>query len=113
MYSSDGLVFKYTIGTLYGIASEYQEHMNAHAGTAMLDAKADFDCALNSLGWVKWKGDGTDEIKRFNNLQKTIIAEVIGMTDEELCQRFRLDWGYLDTWRTIAYKKMCAYLNGG
>ncbi len=110
-YEADGITYRYTVWGLSKLAANYTELMRAHAGTELIHAKADFDRAINHLGKAHWRGDGKDDIKTFGNLQKVIIAQVIGMSDIELWDRFQL--GDIQSWRTLSYRKMATFLNTG
>ena len=75
---------------------------------AIAEYKADFDIALNSLGKGKWEGAIRDfkYYRNFGRLQRIVIAEVIGMEDDELV-------GFYDVprLRSYAYYLMTKRLN--
>ena len=70
----------------------------------LAEYKADFDQALSAIGKEKWQGitgDKLSDYKRFNKLQLSIIADILG-NDDPMEPQMR---GY-------AYRAMANYLNG-
>ncbi len=112
--------FYYTKKVLKGIAENYftiydglptlnREIMNPWG---LAEFKADFDMALNGLGRGYWDGGPYYEFKEcrhFGHLQRIVIANLIGVGDDEL-----VAWGFYDVprLRDYAYYLMCCFLNG-
>jgi len=77
----------------------------------LAEYKVDFDQALSAIGRGKWEGITSDKIsgyKGFGRLQKLIIAEVLGVLDEELRG---LGFENPARLRGYAYYLMAKYLN--
>jgi hypothetical protein len=75
------------------------------------ECKADFDQALNSLGkgeWLKITGTQLSNYKSFGRLQKIIIADILGIPDEEL---MGLGFCNVPRLRGYAYHLMADRLN--
>ena len=112
----------YSVGTLKDIAACYsQEGIEFHRHKiyrytdldpwSVAEYRADFDRALNGIGRGHW--DGTiHEFKfyrHFGRLQQIIIADIVGITDNELTG---LGFYQIPQLRGRAYKWMANYLNG-
>ena len=71
--------------------------------------RLDFDKALRNIGPGPWSGKLKDfkfiDFKQYNTLQRVIIAQIVGITDQEL--KFK-DVSKL---RAKAYKLMAEFLN--
>jgi hypothetical protein len=70
------------------------------------DEKFDFDKALNSIGKGHWQGiDSIDfsDYKHFGRLQRVVIADILGIEDEEL---EKLKFTRVQNLKAIAYRRM-------
>jgi len=105
--------FYYSIGILKRIAENYI-HLYHDASWkslfALVEFKADFDRALDSIGKGKWTGKVEDfrKYKYFGKKQQVVIADILGMRDYEL-----ENWGISEArkLRHKAYKSMVKVLN--
>jgi len=80
---------------------------------SLIEYKADFDSALNSIGKGNWTG-GMDDItncgfKPFGRLQQVVIAQIYGVDNWELEQR---GFYRIPQVRGYAYHLMADRLNG-
>jgi len=77
----------------------------------LVEFKADFDIALDSIGRGEWRGltsHNFNDYRQFGRMQRVIIASILGITDYEL-QSF----GFNDAkqLRYEAYKRILGVLN--
>ena len=112
----------YSKGILRMIAENYQtiyealpvswriEIYNIHS---IVEYKADFDTALNAIGRGHWDGstEGKEfkDFKYFGRLQQIVIADVLGITVEELARR---GFYKIPQLKGTAYRWMANHLNG-
>ena len=80
---------------------------------SLAEYKADFDMALDAVGFGKWRGIDVVEFKyyrHFGKYQRAVIADILEVSDKELTRL-----GFYDIFKLkhIAYSKMCRYLNEG
>lgn len=78
---------------------------------ALTEYLVDFDRALREIGRGDWDGHLVEfkEYHSFGKLQRIVIADIMGITDEEL---FRLHFVNLPQLRGSAYYLMAINLNG-
>lgn len=80
---------------------------------ALAEYKADFDMALKGIGKGQWSGlvNGCrfEDFKHYGRLQRIIIADIMGIKDDEL---ERLGFWGIPRLRGFAYYLMIKYLNG-
>ena len=83
----------------------------------LIEYKADFDKAFASLGrqhnhqpplYFEYKGGRLKYYSQYSRLQQVVVADIIGITDEEL-----LDKGFyrINNLKGMAYSTMTKYLN--
>ena len=77
----------------------------------LVEFKADFDIALDSIGRGKWRGltsHNFNNYGQFGRMQRVIIASILGITDYELRA-----FGFSDAkqLRYEGYKRMVGFLN--
>ncbi len=105
--------YRYGQKELRTIAELYKD-IAVDSAIGVIEKKADFDNALNSLGKGHWTGWLEDiqpfrYYRGFSRLQRVIIADILGMTDYELRWMGFNAVGYL---RARAYYRMQKFLNG-
>jgi len=101
--------YKYSADRLRRIAITYREYCRDRVSLNERQTKDDFDRALNSLGKEKWYGEVNtfEGYKLFTKEQQAVIAQMLGITDEEL------EFKDIRNLRIKAYKKMTSFLNKG
>lgn len=113
----EGETYIYTKGILKAIARNYFSLYDGIPTVssqitnpwAIAEYRADFDNALNLIGKGKWKGvpvPAFSQYKGFGKFQQIIIADVLGMKDEEL------PFYRIPQLRGRAYSWMADKLNG-
>ena len=114
--------FIYTKGILKAIAENYSDiysglplswKTEVYNPWLIAEYKADFDRALSALGKGHWNNNHSSEFKNykhFGRLQQIIIADIIGIKDDEL---EGLGFYNLLSLRRYAYWLMIQYLNTG
>lgn len=112
--------FHYSIKVLKTIAENYielyEEGLSFREGDVITNSfsiaeyHADFDQALSSLG-KKWelKGLSFKDYRHYNKFQRIVVADILGVSDEELK---RLRFRDIIELRKIAYGRMKLFLNG-
>lgn len=111
----------YTTGVLRAIAANYLTLYNGfpvswrkdeYDLTNIAEYKADFDRALNAIGKGAWAGKlmPWTFYRRYGRCQRTVIANILGITDYELSLQGFYGIGRL---RGYAYYLMCRQLNKG
>lgn len=115
--------YYYSVGTLKDIAACYSEegiefyskHIYRYTDVdpwSVAEYRADFDRALNSIGKGIWTGNIANDFrvyKYYGNLQRVVIADIMGITDDELS---KLGFYQIGQLRGRAYRWMANYLNG-
>ena len=112
--------YVYTKGVLDAIAIGYKSiyeylDLGFHTVTSMdrlIEYKADFDLALDSIGRGHWTGLNETDFMTYSDYgreQRVIIARILGIEDYELqAYGFR----HVPQVRGRAYWEMCNFLNG-
>lgn len=81
---------------------------------AIAEYKADFDMALDAIGRGCWNGElaslNLADYKRFGRLQQIVIADILGIGDDELSG---LGFYQIPRLRGYAYYLMANHLNSG
>lgn len=78
---------------------------------SVMEFKADYDLALQSIGRGHWVGLTSLDFgyyKQYGKQQQTVIADILGMSDYELQGR---GFYQIDQLRGSAYSRMLAFLN--
>ena len=122
MWNNDTGIYRYSSHVLKTIAECYQvlyvdgltfrpEHTMTNP-LGLAEFRADFDTALSGIGRTQWRGVSSPEFKHYRNYgryQRIVIADILGITDEELV---RLRYQDIPRLRGIAYYLMAKWLNG-
>ena len=120
--------FYYTVGTLKAVAdwydtvNSYDAYSNIYEVMmigdhqivnqwSLMEFKADFDIALDSIGRGEWDGLTSSDFgdyKQLGKQQRVVIADIIGVPDYQL-----ESWGFYDIpqLRGNAYGRMLSFLN--
>jgi len=101
----------YSIGSLKAIAEWYSGVYDYPVTNSIIELKADFDRALDSIGRGEWNGLESSKFtsyKYFSKRQRVVIADILGIHDLE-------SYGFYDVYvlRHRAYKAMTEILNRG
>lgn len=78
---------------------------------SVMEFKADYDLALQSIGRGDWRGLTSLDFgyyKHYGKQQQTVIADILGMSDYELQGR---GFYQIDQLRGSAYSRMLTFLN--
>jgi len=99
----------YSIGSLKAIAEWYSGVYDYPVTNSIIELKADFDRALDSIGRGEWNGLESSKFtsyKYFSKRQRVVIADILGIYDLE-------PYGFYDVrvLRHRAYKSMTEVLN--